>query len=473
MSAQVWKKCASLLQDEMPSQLFNTWIRPLRVDEEKTPENRLYILAPNRFIQEWVSNRYLNRIRELVRENNDGKTLDVILDIGSSSRPAFVPNDHAFADSQPTSSQTARPAPSERQPPVRLQEIRNRDVVGGIKHQSYLNPSATFANYVEGKSNQLARAAAIQVAENPGGAYNPLFIYGGVGLGKTHLMHAVGNALLERKPDAKVVYLHSEKFVHDMVKAIQLNAINDFKRYYRSVDALLIDDIQFFAGKDRSQEEFFHTFNALLEGGQQMIFTCDRYPKEVSGLEERLRSRFGWGLTVAIEPPELETRVAILIKKAEEAKMVLPPDVAFFIAQRIRSHVRDLEGALRRVIASAHFSGRGLTIDLVKESLKDLLALQDKQVSLGNIQTTVADYYKLKVNDLLSPRRSRSVARPRQLAMALAKELTNHSLPEIGEAFGGRDHTTVIYACNKINSLKDIDNDMREDYKNLIRLLTT
>lgn len=456
----------------MTSQHFNTWIRPLKIDERKAPENRLHILAPNRFVQDWVSNRYLNRIRELVRENNEGKALDVVLEINANNEPDFKTATEQ-EKIKPVSSSRDNEAVKPFSTLARNQRHSSVDVVGGIKHQSYLNRAATFSNYVEGKSNQLARAAAMQVAQNPGGAYNPLFIYGGVGLGKTHLMHAVGNALLEQNPDAKVVYLHSEKFVHDMVKAIQLNAINDFKRYYRSVDALLIDDIQFFAGKDRSQEEFFHTFNALLEGGQQMIFTCDRYPKEVSGLEERLRSRFGWGLTVAIEPPELETRVAILIKKAEEAKMVLPPDVAFFIAQRIRSHVRDLEGALRRVIASAHFSGRPITVDLVKESLKDLLALQDKQVSLANIQSIVAEYYKLKVNDLLSPRRSRSVARPRQLAMALSKELTNHSLPEIGEAFGGRDHTTVIYACNKINSLKDIDNDIQEDYKNLIRLLTT
>jgi chromosomal replication initiator protein len=302
---------------------------------------------------------------------------------------------------------------------------------------------------------------------------NPLFLYGGVGLGKTHLMHAVGNALIERKPDAKVVYLHSERFVADMVKALQLNAINEFKRFYRSVDALLIDDIQFFAGKERSQEEFFHTFNALLEGGQQMILTCDRYPKEINGLEERLKSRFGWGLTVAVEPPELETRVAILLKKAEQAKVVLPDDAAFFIAQRIRSNVRELEGALKRVIASAHFTGRPIDIDLIRESLKDLLALQDKQISMDNIQRTVAEYYKIKISDMMSKRRSRSVARPRQVAMAMAKELTNHSLPEIGDSFGGRDHTTVLHACRKIKELQETDADIREDCKNLLRSLTT
>jgi chromosomal replication initiator protein len=331
----------------------------------------------------------------------------------------------------------------------------------------------TFTSFVEGKSNQLALAAAQQVAENPGDSYNPLFLYGGVGLGKTHLMHAVGNALLKQKPDAKIVYLHSERFVADMVKALQLNAISDFKRYYRSVDALLIDDIQFFANKDRSQEEFFHTFNALLEGGQQMILTCDRYPKEIDGLEERLKSRFGWGLTVAVEPPELETRVAILMKKAEQSNIDLSAEAAFFIAQRIRSNVRELEGALKRVIASANFTGRPFDIDLIKDSLKDLLALQDRQISSDNIKKTVAEYYKIKVADLMSKRRSRSIARPRQVAMALAKELTNHSLPEIGDAFGGRDHTTVLHACRKIKELRETSSDIREDYKNLLRSLTT
>jgi chromosomal replication initiator protein len=340
-------------------------------------------------------------------------------------------------------------------------------------HQHNLVNGYTFDNFVQGKSNQLAVAAAQQVAESPGDAYNPLFLYGGVGLGKTHLMHAVGNALRQRKPDAKIVYLHSERFVADMVKALQLNAINDFKRFYRSVDALLIDDIQFFANKDRSQEEFFHTFNALLEGGQQMILTSDRYPKEIDGVEERLKSRFGWGLTVAVEPPELETRVAILMKKAEQSGITMSHEAAFFIAQRIRSNVRELEGALKRVIASANFTGRPFDIDLIKESLKDLLALQEKQVSLENIKRTVADYYKIKVADLLSKRRNRSVARPRQVAMALAKEVTNHSLPEIGDAFGGRDHTTVLHACRKIAELRETTSDISEDYKNLLRSLTT
>jgi chromosomal replication initiator protein len=350
---------------------------------------------------------------------------------------------------------------------------REVDVGGSIKHKTNLNTQFTFDSFVEGKSNQLARAAATQVAENPGQAYNPLFLYGGVGLGKTHLMHAVGNFMMAQNPNAKVVYLHSERFVADMVKALQINAINEFKRFYRSVDALLIDDIQFFAGKERSQEEFFHTFNALLEGGQQMILTCDRYPKEISGVEERLKSRFGWGLTVAVEPPELETRVAILMKKAEESRIDLPDEAAFFVAQRIRSNVRELEGALKRLIANAHFTGKPITLDFVKESLKDLLALQEKQVSIDNIQKIVAEYFKIKLSDILSKRRSRSVARPRQMAMALAKELTNHSLPEIGEAFGGRDHTTVLHACRKIKELRESSSDVREDYTNLLRSLTS
>jgi chromosomal replication initiator protein len=361
---------------------------------------------------------------------------------------------------------------SSQQAPVRAEQ-RTVQVEGALKHTSYLNRTFTFENFVEGKSNQLARAAAWQVADNPKHGYNPLFLYGGVGLGKTHLMHAVGNHLLKKNPNAKVVYLHSERFVADMVKALQLNAINEFKRFYRSVDALLIDDIQFFARKERSQEEFFHTFNALLEGGQQVILTSDRYPKEIEGLEERLKSRFGWGLTIAIEPPELETRVAILMRKAEENKIHLPHEVAFFIAKRLRSNVRELEGALNRVIANARFTGKPINIDFVREALRDMLALQEKLVTIDNIQKTVAEYYKIKVADLLSKRRSRSVARPRQLAMALAKELTNHSLPEIGDAFGGRDHTTVLHACRKIAELREESNDIKEDYSNLIRTLSS
>jgi chromosomal replication initiator protein len=357
--------------------------------------------------------------------------------------------------------------------PIRATPPARVSSSGALVTSSRLVEGYTFERFVEGKSNQLALAASQQVAEHPGASYNPLFLYGGVGLGKTHLMHAVGNAMRRRNPEAKIIYLHSERFVADMVKALQLNAINDFKRFYRSVDALLIDDIQFFANKDRSQEEFFHTFNALLEGGQQMILTCDRYPREIEGVEERLKSRFGWGLTVAVEPPDLETRVAILMKKAEQSHITLAPDAAFFIAQRIRSNVRELEGALKRVIASANFTGRPFDIELIKDSLKDLLALQDKQVSLDNIKRKVAEYYKIKVADLMSKRRNRSVARPRQVAMALSKELTRHSLPEIGDAFGGRDHTTVLHGCRKIKELRDINSDISEDYQNLLRSLTT
>jgi chromosomal replication initiator protein len=497
----VWQKCVDCLQEELPSQQFNTWIRPLTAETEGA---ELHLFAPNRFVKEWVDDKFLERISELVHEIEPAAGYDVMVGIsqGTNNRAVAPRNGSSQPGSGFSASSAERsgrersgrersgrershgegvpdlggyPAPiySPSPPSASLAPRRQVEVEGAIKHRNYLVENYTFDNFVEGKSNQLALAAAGQVAENPGGSYNPLFLYGGVGLGKTHLMHAVGNALLKSNPEAKVVYLHSERFVADMVKALQLNAISDFKRYYRSVDALLIDDIQFFAGKERSQEEFFHTFNALLEGGQQMILTCDRYPKEIDGLEERLKSRFGWGLTVAVEPPELETRVAILMKKAVQARIDLPHDAAFFIAQRIRSNVRELEGALKRVIASAHFTARPIDVGLIKESLKDLLALQDKQVSLDNIQRTVAEYYKIKVADLMSKRRSRSVARPRQVAMALAKELTNHSLPEIGDSFGGRDHTTVLHACRKIKELRETNSDIREDYKNLLRSLTT
>jgi chromosomal replication initiator protein len=497
-----------LLRDELPAQQFNTWIRPLQVEAEG---DELRVYAPNRFVLDWVNEKYLGRLLELLGEHGNGIAPALSLLIGSrrSSAPRAAPNAPVSAAvaaslaqatvqqtaqvvvaSEPVAAPLAERVMEAEEPSSRdsfdsmsdtapapaasgRTEQRTVQVEGALKHTSYLNRTFTFETFVEGKSNQLARAAAWQVADNPKHGYNPLFLYGGVGLGKTHLMHAVGNHLLKKNPNAKVVYLHSERFVADMVKALQLNAINEFKRFYRSVDALLIDDIQFFARKERSQEEFFHTFNALLEGGQQVILTSDRYPKEIEGLEERLKSRFGWGLTVAVEPPELETRVAILMKKADQAKVELPHDAAFFIAQRIRSNVRELEGALKRVIAHSHFMGRDITIELIRESLKDLLALQDKLVSVDNIQRTVAEYYKIKIADLLSKRRSRSVARPRQVAMALSKELTNHSLPEIGDMFGGRDHTTVLHACRKINELKESDADIREDYKNLLRTLTT
>ncbi|GAA4092837.1 chromosomal replication initiator protein DnaA [Zhongshania borealis] len=497
LSEATWQKCIAHLQDELPAQQFNTWIRPLQVE---LAGDLISLSAPNRFVRDWVSDRFFARILELVTELSppDRKmvvelgVIDRQLSSGRSVAPrnvampassgsganrelfsAGAPSSQSSAPSQPASNLVKPVSPAIITSPQSIGGNRQVEVEGGIRHQSSLMEGYTFDTFVEGKSNQLARAAASQVASNPGRGYNPLFLYGGVGLGKTHLMHAVGNSLMQQNPNAKVVYLHSERFVADMVKALQLNAINEFKRYYRSVDALLIDDIQFFSGKDRSQEEFFHTFNALLEGGQQMILTCDRYPKEIKGLEERLKSRFGWGLTVAVEPPELETRVAILLKKAEQDKTDLPSDAAFFIAQRVRSNVRELEGVLKRVIASSRFMAKPIDIPLIKESLKDLLALQDKQVSLDNIQRTVAEYYKIKMADLMSKRRSRSVARPRQVAMALSKELTNHSLPEIGEGFGGRDHTTVLHACRKIKELRETDGDMREDYQNLIRLLTS
>ena len=471
-----WQACLDRLEGELTAQQFNTWIRPLQAIEEN---DILRILAPNQFVLDWVNNRFLDRINAIVSdqsgtENSDTDTLHprVFLEIGHPDSPAAIPETEDLQAMQTTPRPAAPSAPvakSLAKKPAAVKPRRAADMI----HDSNLNQDLTFENFVEGKSNQLARAAAYQVAGNTGETYNPLFIQGGVGLGKTHLLHAIGNQIIERDPNARVVYLHSERFVQDMVKALQHNAINDFKRYYRSVDALLIDDIQFFAGKERSQEEFFHTFNALLEGQQQVILTCDRYPKEVNGLEERLKSRFGWGLTVAIEPAELETRVAILMSKAQQLGIELPQEVAFFVAKRIRSNIRELEGALRRVIANSKFTGQSITLDFTKEALRDLLALQDRLVTIENIQKTVAEYYKIRVNEILSKKRNRSLARPRQLAMALAKELTNHSLPEIGDAFGGRDHTTVLHACRKITSLKISDVRIKEDYSNLLRTLST
>ncbi|KTC64801.1 chromosome replication initiator DnaA (plasmid) [Legionella adelaidensis] len=450
MSANVWQKCLGLLKEEYPAQQFNTWIRPLQAEAD---ESSLTLLAPNRFVVDWVKKHFYARIKELVGQLSADAIKLVSIEIGTKAAPAVVAENVTLNDA-PVIKTTSKTS---------VDHYKN----------SYLNKKFIFESFVEGNSNQLARAASLQVAEKPGDAFNPLFIYGGVGLGKTHLMHAIGNAILKNNPEAKVLYLHSERFVADMVKALQTNSINEFKRFYRSLNALLIDDIQFFAGKDRSQEEFFHTFNALLEGQQQIILTSDRYPKEIEGVEERLKSRFGWGLTVAVEPPELETRVAILISKAELSNIELPYEVAFFIAKRIRSNVRELEGALRRVIANAHFTGKPITIEFVNDALRDLLALQDKLVTIDNIQKTVAEYYKVKVADLLSKRRSRSIARPRQMAMALAKELTNHSLPEIGDHFGGRDHTTVIHACRKVKDLVTEAGDFAEDYKNLMRILSS
>jgi chromosomal replication initiator protein len=444
----LWTHCLRRLEAELPEQHFNTWIRPLQAVEDR---NYLRLLAPNRYVVDWVNQNCTSRISELVEEMVPAPAPQVVVEIGSR--------------------RAATAAIGEASPGIRVPEARSRREPVLLQIGGRLNPEFTFANFVEGKSNQLARAAAMQVAQNPGRAYNPLFIYGGVGLGKTHLMHAIGNQIRAHNRDARIAYVHSERFVGDMVRALQHNTINEFKTAYRTLDALLIDDIQFFAGKDRSQEEFFHTFNALLEGQQQIILTCDRYPKEVEGLEERLKSRFGWGLTVAIEPPELETCVAILMSKASAANVELPEEVAFFVAKRIRSNVRELEGALRRVIANSQFTGRPITLDFAKEALKDLLALQERLVTIENIQKTVAEYYKIRVADLLSKRRSRSITRPRQVAMALAKELTNHSLPEIGDAFGGRDHTTVLHACRVIKELRESQTRMNEDYQNLLRTL--
>lgn len=465
MSATLWDKCLSCLQDEFPLQQFNTWIRPLQVEHA---DSRLTLYAPNRFVLDWINDRFLGRIKELVGQFSQSQPPTIYLAVGSSGSSAG-------SSSGSPSGSGAGQGSATHNAHIAAAAIPKAAIVAAEvpNYKSNVNPNFTFENFVEGKSNQLAKAASIQVGENPGVAYNPLFLYGGVGLGKTHLLHAIGNQIMRNNPNAKVLYLHSERFVADMVRALQTNSMNDFKRYYRTVDALLIDDIQFFAGKDRSQEEFFHTFNALLESQLQVILTCDRYPKEINGVEERLKSRFGWGLTVAVEPPELETRVAILMSKAEKAKIDLPYEVAFFVAKRIRSNVRELEGALKRIIANAHFTGKPITLDFVKDALRDLLALQDKLITIENIQKTVAEYYKVKIADLLSKRRSRSVARPRQMAMSLAKELTNHSLPEIGDAFGGRDHTTVLHACRVIAEFKQSNQDIEEDYTNLLRILTT
>ena len=545
----LWNQCLERLRQELPTQQFSMWIRPLVCEEH---DGLVALYAPNRFVLDWVRDKYLNNITALLREfaGNDAPQLrlevmsrqsvnrtqaaqsnqsnsntmggvstgssqgspsanghngagfpdqgqHISAPVNSQFSSGATPsaqhyssanNDHGIAKNPPNSQSNHNYDHSSRsQGDLQSFNGNGRDgqqlrsssspkvipIPEAMKHKSNINPTYQFDNFVEGKSNQLARAAATQVANNPGGSYNPLFIYGGTGLGKTHLLHAVGNGIVANNGDAKIVYMHSERFVQDMVKALQNNAIEDFKRFYRSVDALLIDDIQFFANKERSQEEFFHTFNALLEGNQQIILTSDRYPKEIDGVEDRLKSRFGWGLTIAIEPPELETRVAILMRKAAENRIHLPNEVAFFIAKRLRSNVRELEGALNRVIANANFTGRPITIDFVREALRDLLALQEKLVTVDNIQKTVADYYKIKVADILSKRRSRSVARPRQVAMALAKELTNHSLPELGNAFGGRDHTTVLHACRKIEQLREESHDIKEDYKNLIRTLSS
>ncbi|HAN60254.1 MAG TPA: chromosomal replication initiator protein DnaA [Gammaproteobacteria bacterium] len=435
MQEPIWPLCLTRLENDLPIQQFNTWIRPLQAIEK---EAGLTLLAPNRYVRDTVERDYLGHIAGLAN-NFRHRDIAISIDIGSDHPPRGPDKTTA----------TPRPVP----------------------FKGRLNPAFTFVSHVAGKSNQLARAAAQQVGENPGRAYNPLFIYGGVGLGKTHLMQAAGNAVVERAADARVVYVHSERFVADMVKALQHNEINNFKRYYRSLDVLLIDDIQFFAGKSHSQEEFFHTFNTLLDGQRQMIITSDRFPREISGVQERLISRFGSGLTVPIDPPELETRVAILIKKALAREVTLPEDVAFFIAEQIRSNVRELEGALHRLVASANFTGRTIDVDLARDALRDLLDAHQRQINIQNIQKTVADYFKMRVSDLHSRKRSRQIVRPRQMAMALAKELTPMSLPEIGDAFGGRDHTTVLHAQRKIKALLQTDPKIKEDHQALLRLL--
>jgi chromosomal replication initiator protein len=436
----IWQQCISRLEAEISEQQLNTWILPLQAEQELSV---LKLLAPNRFVMDWVRKHFLERINELVSGLDDSKSISVNLSIGSQTKP--INSVKSTGANQP---------------------------VKKVNKSSTFSETQLFSNFVEGKSNQLARAASIQISSTPGSDYNPLYIYGGVGLGKTHLMHAIGNQIRQRNPESNILYVNCERFVSDMVKALQDSKMNEFKNYYRSLDALLVDDIQFLADKNRSQEEFFHTFNSLYESKAQMVITCDRFPKEIEGLEDRIRSRLGWGLAVDIKPADLETRVAILNSKAEQANVSVPDDVAFFIAERFKSNIRELEGALKRVIAHAHFTGQRITQDFARQALKELLAVQDKPVTIEKIQKQVAAYYKIRVTDLLSSRRTRSITRPRQLAMSITKELTRHSLPEIGGAFGGRDHTTVLHACRKIVELRNVDNLLDEDYENIVRLLT-
>jgi len=480
---EIWQKCTSRLEAELPREQYSMWIKPLQVSSSDEG-GRLTLLAPNKFIVDWVRDKYLSNIKEIMAEVHEGPlpTLDIKvgdsrLSINVGQEPTIKRRQPAVSSNRPKTAKKV--AASMPQPQQSASSTSTATEPAKPSHtpksgRSTLNRAYTFDSFVEGKSNQMAAAAAQQVAESPGAhGYNPLLLYGDVGLGKTHLMQAVGNEILRRNPDANVIYLHSERFVGEMISGLRNKTINEFKRFYRNVDALLIDDIQFFAGKEASQEEFFHTFNALIENGQQVILTCDKFPKEIDGLEERLKSRFGWGLSQPMEPPELETRVAILKKKAEEVSVHLPDDAAFFIAQRIRSNVRELEGALKRVVAHSNFLGQPITIPLIKDALRDLLQMQARQINIDNIQRIVAEYYKIKTSDLLSARRSRSVARPRQIAMALSKELTRNSYPEIGHAFGGRDHTTVLHACRRVQSLRDENTEIEEDYQNLLRSLTS
>lgn len=455
MSSPLWEKCLSHLEGDLSAQQLNTWLRPLQAIET---EDSLRLLAPNPYVKAWVQEQLEQQINGLIINLSHGLIEKVAIEVGTIPAEETKPRRNNTSVAKDTVAAEQESAPVKAEPAI----------------GSPMNPLFTFDNYVEGKSNQIARAASLHVAEAPGtSGYNPLFLYGGTGLGKTHLMLAVGNTIKQKNPKARVIYLSSERFVQDMITALRNNAIDQFKAHYRSADALLIDDIQFFAKKERSQEEFFYTFNSLLEGQRQIILTCDRFPKEVENLDERLQSRLGWGLTVAIEPPELETRVAILIKKAQQNLITLPEDVAFFIAKRIKSNVRDLEGALQRVLAFSRFTNQPLSIEMAQEALKDLLALHQKLVTLESIQKTVAEYFKVRVSDLLSKKRTRSIARPRQIAMALAKELTSHSLPEIGDAFGGRDHTTVLHATRKVAELRESDNRVHEDYRNLLRTLSS
>jgi len=435
-----WNHCLRHFEKSLPAQQYKTWIQPLNA---RLDQHTVVVSAPNRFVLEWVKDKFAPEIERL------------------SSEYLHKPTQVVLTLSENAAEETPRSAPEVEVPAPKPK----------IREQSRLNPSFTFDSFVTGKANQLARAAALQVAEHPGVAYNPLFVYGGVGLGKTHLIQAIGNLLLEFNPSAKVRYIHAEQYVSDVVRAYQHKAFDGFKRYYHSLDLLLIDDIQFFSGKNRTQEEFFYAFNALIEAHKQVIITCDTYPKEIAGIEDRLISRFGWGLTVAIEPPELEMRVAILLKKAEAERINLPEDIAFFVATHIQSNVRELEGGLKRVLAYAKFANAKLSVDLAREALKDLLAVQVRQVSVENIQRIVADYYKIKVSEMYSKKRTRTVARPRQVAMALAKELTHLSLPDIGDAFGGRDHTTVLHACRKIAELRASNAEITRDFDALLQTL--
>ena len=462
-----WLSCLERFEKELSAQQFNTWIKPLHLElSPNVQEPTLTLVAPNRFVMQWVKENFLSHIEQMA-ENHFSGTVCFQLTLADQVLLKTTPltAEQAVITSPPLPAAFDAPAVSTSRSAGRDHREKRE------KNPSRLNPSFTFNTFVTGKANQLARAGAIQVAERPGVAYNPFFIYGGVGLGKTHLIQAIGNLVLEHNSAAKVRYIHSEQYVSDVVRAYQHKAFDDFKRYYHSLDLLLIDDIQFFGGKNRTQEEFFYAFNALIEAHKQVIITCDSYPKEISGMEERLISRFGWGLTVAVEPPELEMRVAILLKKALMENIVLDENVAFFIAKHIRSNVRELEGALKRVLAYSRFTGHSLSLDLAREALKDLLAVQNRQISIENIQKTVADYYKIKVAEMYSKKRSRIVARPRQMAMAISKELTPLSLPDIGEAFGGRDHTTVLHGYRKIAELRASDPTINRDFNALLHIL--